>query len=130
MHTRDWYKAISSKTMLTDDEKAIIRAEWEELTGRTFGSSFNPSCKNCYNDAIILIHRKMNKAENGGYILKKGVAFRYKGKIYTDLNLTAEAAEGYIRQDLKHREDFIELARDYDSYEKRTTGAAKISDIE
>lgn len=72
----------------------------------------------------------MNKAENGGYILKKGVAFRYKGKIYTDLNLTAEAAEGYIRQDLKHREDFIELARDYDSYEKRTTGAAKISDIE
>ena len=71
----------------------------------------------------------MGKEENGGYILKKGVAFRYKGKIYTDLNLTAEAAEGYIRQDLKHRDDFIELARDYDSYEKRISGA-KISDIE
>lgn len=64
----------------------------------------------------------MSKADNGGYILRKGVAFRYKGTIYTDLNLTADAAEWYIKQDLRHRDDFIELAKDYDSYEKRTTG--------
>lgn len=119
MHYIGWYKALSSKTYLSDEEKEVIRAEWEELTGRSFGSSFNPSCKNCYNDAINLIRIRMSKSDAGGYILKKGVAFRFKGKIYTDQNLTAEAAEGYIRQDIKHRDSFIELAHDYDSYEKR-----------
>ena len=122
MQPYDWYKELSRKTILSDEEKKIIRADWEEQTGRPFGSSFNPSCKNCYNDAIHLIRRFMSKADNGGYILRKGVAFRYKGTIYTDLNLTADAAEWYIKQDLRHRDDFIELAKDYDSYEKRTTG--------
>ena len=64
----------------------------------------------------------MNKQENGGYILKRGIAFRYKGKVYTADNITAPAAEWYIAQDLKHRDDFEALAKDYDEYE---TGSPK-----
>lgn len=64
----------------------------------------------------------MEKQDNGGYQLKSGVAFRYKGKIYTRDNITAPAAEWYIKQDLKHRDDFITLAKDYDTYAATTTG--------
>lgn len=63
----------------------------------------------------------MNKQENGGYILKRGIAFRYKGKVYTADNITAPAAEWYIAQDLKHRDDFEALAKDYDEYETVST---------
>ena len=60
----------------------------------------------------------MSKRDNGGYRLKAGVAFRYRGIIYTRDNITAPAAEWYIKQDLKHRDDFITLAKEYDSYGK------------
>lgn len=53
-----------------------------------------------------------------GYILKSGAVFKYKGKIITNDNLTAEAAEWYISQDIDNRNQFVELARDYDEYEK------------
>lgn len=66
----------------------------------------------------------MNKQENGGYILRRGVAFRYKGKIYTANNITADAAEWWIRQDLTHRDDFETLAKDYDAYDTNTPDAA------
>lgn len=61
----------------------------------------------------------MDKKNNGGYELKAGIAFRYKGKVYNRINITAEAAEWWIRQDLKHRDDFVTLAKDYDEYERK-----------
>lgn len=60
----------------------------------------------------------MTKENNGGYVLKRGVVFTYRGKLYSALNVTAEAAEWYIKQDLNHRSDFEVLAKDYESYEK------------
>lgn len=61
--------------------------------------------------------RNIENKSAGGYELKRGVAFRYQGKMYDRRNITAEAAEAYIAQDLRHRDDFEELARPYDSYE-------------
>lgn len=87
-----------------------------ELTNKEFFASFNQTCPNCYNDAILMILSTMNRVDSGGYELKSGVTFRYKGKVYTRLNITPQAAEWYIKQDLSHRDDFISLAKDYDSY--------------
>ena len=54
----------------------------------------------------------MNKQENGGYILKRGVALRYKGKVYTADKITAPAAVWYISQDQKQPADFLLLAKE------------------
>lgn len=117
MQTQEWYRERVSAPSLSDADKSVIRADWKQATGKNFTASFNARCPNCHHDAAILILRTMNKQENGGYILKRGVAFRYKGKVYTADNITAPAAEWYISQDLKHRDDFEVLAKDYDEYE-------------
>lgn len=118
MNTKEWYREKASANSLTYSDKTIIKADWKQLNGTDFSSSFNDKCHNCYHDAIILILRAMNKQETGGYILKKGVVFKYKGKLYTSSNITSQAAEWYIAQDLNHRNDFDVLAKDYDEYEK------------
>ncbi len=126
MQSAEWYRARSYTTLLTDADKAIIRNDWAELKKQDFYSSFSNRCPNCYHDAIILILRKMDKPDNGGYELKSGIAFRYKGKVYTKNNITAQAAEWYIKQDLNHRDDFISLGKDYDGY--TTTSAIVVKD--
>ena len=117
MQSAEWYREKASSPSLSEAEKATIRRDWEKLMGKNFTASFSAHCPNCYHDAAILILRTMNKQENGGYILKRGVAFRYKGKVYTADNITAPAAEWYIAQDLTRRDDFEVLAKDYDEYE-------------
>ena len=109
MQSAEWYRERVSAPSLSDADKSVIRADWEDITGKDFTASFNARCPNCHHDAAILILRTMNKQEN--------VAFRYKGKVYTADNITAPAAEWYISQDLKHRDDFEVLAKDYDEYE-------------
>lgn len=116
MQSAEWYRERVFAPSLSDVDKAVIRADWEDITGKDFTASFNARCPNCHHDAAILILRTMDKQENGGYILKRGVAFKYKGKVYTCQNITPEAAEWWIKQDLKHRDDFLELGKDYDSY--------------
>lgn len=119
MQTKEWYQERARKPSLTDTEKNIIRDDWEQLTGKKFILSFNMQCPNCYRDSVILILRAMGKEDNGGYVLKSGIVFRYQGKIYTKDNITAKAAEWFIGQDLSNRDKFIVLARDYDSYDKK-----------
>ena len=120
MQSAEWYREAALKPSLSEAEKAVIRKDWEKLTGKNFTASFSTRCPNCYHDAATIILRTMSKRDNGGYQLKAGVAFRYRGIIYTRDNITAPAAEWYIKQDLKHRDDFITLAKDYDSYGKST----------
>ncbi len=66
--------------------------------------------------------------DTGGYILKRGVVFRYKGKFVTTDNLTKEAAEWYIKQNLNNRDKFVELGRDYDSYAEPEKKAEQTSE--
>lgn len=123
----EWYREKASKPSLSEADKAAVRGDWERLTGKDFDASFNARCPNCYHDAATLILHTMSKRDNGGYRLKAGVAFRYKGKIYTRDNITAPAAEWYIRQAPEHRDDFIVLAKDYDSYGNPAEPDAKAS---
>lgn len=112
----EWYREKALAPSLSEADKEAIRRDWRRLTGSDFTASFNALCPNCYHDAATLILHTMSKRDNGGYRLKAGVAFRYKGKVYTRDNITAPAAEWYIKQDLTHRDDFLALAKDYDSY--------------
>lgn len=63
----------------------------------------------------------MAKIDNGGYELLRGYSFRYKGKVYDCRNITQEAAEWWIKQDLNNRDKFETLGKDYDSYAENTT---------
>lgn len=122
IHTPEWYSERKAATAasLTSSERAEVESDFEEITGRKWADSFSPTCPNCIRDAITIILAKMkqnNNQDTGGYVLKAGVVFKYKGKIITHTNITAKAAEWYIKQDLNNRDKFHELAKDYDSYD-------------
>lgn len=118
--TLEWYyERFQSADFLTNAEQEAVRADYEAIMGASFVNSFRPDCPNRYHDAITQILLKMKQAQNterGGYLLKTGIVFKYKGKIITNSNLTAAAAEWYIAQDINHRDDFEELGKDYDSF--------------
>lgn len=121
MQSEAWYRERVPKASLTEEEQAMIRRDWDAHMGRSFTASFAAHCPNRYHDAATLILRHMaTQKESGGYVLRRGVAFRYKGKIYTANNITAAAAEWWIGQDLMHRDDFETLAKDYDAYDTNT----------
>lgn len=125
MQSDAWYRERVQRASLTEEEQATIRRDWDARMGRSFTASFAAHCPNRYHDAAMLILRQMaRQTESGGYVLRRGVAFRYKGKIYTANNITADAAEWWIRQDLMHRDDFETLAKDYDAYDTNTPDAA------
>lgn len=125
MQSEAWYRERVPKALLTEDDKAAIRRDWDAHMGRSFTASFAAHCPNRYHDAATLILRHMaTQKDSGGYVLRRGVAFRYKGKIYTADNITADAAEWWIRQDLMHRDDFETLAKDYDAYDTNTPDPA------
>ena len=123
--TQEWYneRLAELSASLSLFERDSIRADYEEISGRAWEESFSPNCPNCYRDAILIINakiRNMSNEKSGGYVLKSGIVFKYKGKTITHLNITAEAAEWFIKQDLRNRDKFVELANDYDSYEQNS----------
>lgn len=118
--TPEWYhERFRSADSLTIAEQEAVRADYEAIAGVSFANSFRPDCPNRYHDAITQILLKMKQTQTndrGGYLLKTGVVFKYKGKIITNSNLTAAAAEWYIAQNIERRDDFEELGKDYDSF--------------
>lgn len=121
-HDQIWYweRRTASASALTDAEKNEVKVDYEEITGRNWTEDFSVTCPNCFRDAITIILAKMKQNNNqdaGGYVLKSGVVFKYKGKTITHQNITAAAAEWFIKQDLNNRDKFWELAKDYDSYD-------------
>ena len=116
MNPEVWYRERLNAS-LTASDKRTIESHYEMVTGKSFAGSFSQNCPNKYKDAIthILIKMKQDNTDNGGYVLKQG-AFRYKGKVITNANMTAEAAEWWIHQNLDNRDQFASLGKDYDSY--------------
>lgn len=120
-----WYneRLADNSAPLTLLEEQCVRADYETVTGRLWSESFSVNCPNCYRDAITLICLKMKQNENkdsGGYVLKPGIVFKYKGKLVSSRSITKDAAEWYIKQDINNRDKFMELGRDYDSYEQNS----------
>ena len=83
------------------EEKKRIESDYREVFGRPMLSDFSGRCPNRFRDAAAMIAsylRKEQKGANGGYMLKSGIVIRYRGKLYTHLNLTAAAARHHLRQ--------------------------------
>ena len=130
MQSAEWYRERVSAPSLSDADKSVIRADWKQATGKNFTASFNARCPNCHHDAAILILRTMNKQENGGkswlnpysevaqmYIADLSLECVRAGCSAIMLDGGQFPAEWYISQDLKHRDDFEVLAKDYDEYD-------------
>lgn len=94
------------------EEKKRIESDYREVFGRPMLSDFSGRCPNRFRDAAAMIAsylRKEQKGANGGYMLKSGVVIRYRGKLYTHLNLTAAAARHHLRQHPSNVHDFLRL---------------------
>lgn len=116
MQPIDWYRERRGQASLSGADKNTIIADYNAATGGNFYTDFKPACPNRYSDAIDKIILTMANKDNSGYVLKRGVAFRYKGKMITRANITKEAAEWHIAQNLDNRNDFEVLAKDWDEY--------------
>ena len=92
MQPLDWYmERCASGTSLCMEEKKRIESDYREVFGRPMLSDFSGRCP------------------NGGYMLKSGIVIRYRGKLYTHLNLTAAAARHHLRQHPSNVHDFLRL---------------------
>ena len=99
MQPLDWYmERCASGTSLCMEEKKRIESDYREVFGRPMLSDFSASYL-----------RKEQKGANGGYMLKSGIVIRYRGKLYTHLNLTAAAARHHLRQHPSNVHDFLRL---------------------
>ena len=102
----------ASSTSLCIEDKEQIESDYREVFGRPMLSDFSGRCPNRFRDAATMIAsylRKKQKNINGGYMLKAGIVIRYRGKLYTHLNLTVAAARHHLRQDPSNAHDFLRL---------------------
>lgn len=113
MQPLGWYmERCASGTSLCMEEKKRIESDYREVFGRPMLSDFSGRCPNRFRDAAAMIAsylRKEQKGANGGYMLKSGIVIRYRGKLYTHLNLTAAAARHHLRQHPSNVHDFLRL---------------------
>lgn len=99
----DWIEGRLFKSPLSlDDKKQIAGAYALE-----FGREMRGSCENCYHDALMEIYLKTRQMKD--FILKSGVVFRFNGIIYSNLNLTNEAARWYLKQDANNIKHFLKI---------------------
>ena len=89
----DWIEGRLKKSPLTSSDKEQIANTYAEI----FKREMSGSCENCYHDALFEIYLTL-RPMTSKYKLKAGIAFRYKDKIYTHINLTDEAAKWYLKQ--------------------------------
>jgi len=88
METLEKIKELANKQTFTDEEKAIITAQCEEL-----GIEFTPKarCKSCWTDAATLCYITMRKAQTGESItLREGVDVLVNGSRLNAATLTPE----------------------------------------
>lgn len=83
------------------EQKQLIADTYLEVMGRKFRRT---SCRRCYHDAVIEMAVRLRKeqkmAEKCDYRMRAGFIIHHPqvdgGKIYTNANLTNEAAEKYL----------------------------------
>lgn len=107
----DRLKELGGITSLSSSNKADIEVMYREVLGRNFVKT---SCGNCYHDAVIEMYSYLKKygrmKEKSNYALKNGVLLQSdfgSGEMYTNENLTDEAAEKYLA---KHPKGIIMFA--------------------
>ena len=85
------------------EQKQLIEQTYPQIMGRNFRKT---SCKRCYHDAVIEMAVKLRKTrvmetpKKCDYKMRAGFIIRHPlvddGKIYTNANLTNEAAAKYL----------------------------------
>lgn len=113
MQSLDWYiERCGVSASLCIKEKEQIETDYFEVFGRQMLTDFSGRCPSRFRDAAAMIAsylRKKQKGRNGGYMLKSGIVIRYRGKLYTHLNLTAAAARYHLKQNPANLSDFLRL---------------------
>ena len=96
----DKLKELGGKLPLSSSDKSDIEVMYHEVFGRTF---IRTSCSDCYRDAVIEMYSYLKKygkmKEKSNYALKNGVLLQAgfgSGEMYTNDNLTDEAAERFL----------------------------------
>lgn len=77
----------------------------------------NPGCNDCYRDAYILIVNHLKRTgtmpKKGNFVLRNGVLLTYKGKHYTNANLTDDIAMEALNENMKRLDLFTKVPDNY-----------------
>jgi hypothetical protein len=102
------FRELAACKAMTEADKELIERVYEEVFRHPLSLDFVATCPNKYNDAAAAIASYYRRHEGGcDYVLKRGVVFKYKGRIITTQNLTNESAEWFISQDERNKDKFI-----------------------
>lgn len=113
----DKLKRLGDKVSLSSSDKSDIELMFHEVLGRTFTKT---SCGDCYRDAVIEMYSYLKRygkmKEKSSYALKNGVLLQVgfgSSEMYTNNNLTDEAAERYLAENPAHLQSSVfKLSKD------------------
>lgn len=127
----DKLKELGNKVPLSSSDKSDIEVMYHEVLGRTFAKT---SCSDCYRDAVIEMYSYLKKygkmKEKSNYALKNGVLLQMafgSDEMYTNDNLTDEAAEKYLANHPKGNSLFSVMPNDWkERVAKRVNPASQL----
>ena len=124
----DKLKRLGDKVSLSSSDKSDIELMFHEVLGRTFTKT---SCGDCYRDAVIEMYSYLKRygkmKEKSSYALKNGVLLQVgfgSSEMYTNNNLTDEAAERYLAENPKGIVFFASTPSDWEKRVERRMSPA------
>ena len=125
----DKMKELGGKPSLSSSDKGLVEQLYKEVLDKTF---VRTSCGDCYRDAAIEIYTYLRRygkmKEKSNYALKNGVVLQMgfsSSEMYTNANLTDEAAERYLAKNPGDIKYFSRAPEDWKARaEKRATEKA------
>lgn len=114
----DKLKELGGKSPLSSSDKLSIEVLYNEVLGHNF---IKTSCNDCYHDAVIEMYSYLKKygkmKEKSNYALKNGVLLQMdfgSGEMFTNDNLTDEAAEKFLAKNPKGINQFALAPPDWE----------------
>lgn len=124
----DKLKRLGDKVSLSSSDKSDIELMFHEVLGRTFTKT---SCADCYRDVVIEMYSYLKRygkmKEKSSYALKNGVLLQVgfgSSEMYTNNNLTDEAAERYLAENPKGIVFFASTPSDWEKRVERRMSPA------
>lgn len=121
----DKMKELGGKPSLSSSDKGLVEQLYKEVLDKTF---VRTSCGDCYRDAAIEIYTYLRRygkmKEKSNYALKNGVVLQMgfsSSEMYTNANLTDEAAERYLKENPSGIKYFSRAPEDWEKRVKAST---------
>lgn len=121
----DKLKELGGRTSYSSTDKDLVERMYKEVLDKTF---VRTSCGDCYRDAVIemytYLRRNGKMKEKSKYALKNGVVLQMgfsSSEMYTNANLTDEAAERYLAKNPTGVKYFSRFPEDWEARAKKTT---------